>query len=153
MKKGALTIYFLLFSYLLFSQSFDFTADTTEGCSPLKVVFLNTTTDSVKTDYTYEWTVESGKYSTQIDSVQNTYINPGEYTITMKVYDKTKKLVSTITKQKYIRVFPDPDVIIKSDKPFTCENKAFQFSIDSVISDTTIVSYTWILSDGSSYLT
>lgn len=153
MKKGALSIFFLLSSYILFSQSFDFTADTIEGCSPLKVIFLNTTTDSEKTDYTYEWIVESGKYSTQVDSVQNTYINPGKYTITMKVYDKTKKLVATITKPDYITVFPDPDVIITTDKLFNCENKAFQFSIDTIYSDTTILSYTWILSDGSSYLT
>ena len=153
MKKGALTTCFLLFSSILFSQSFDFTADTLEGCSPLKVIFLNTTEESIKTNYTYEWTVESGKYSTQIDSVQNTYLNPGKYTITMKAYDKTKKLVSTISKPNFITIFPDPDVRIKSDKLVNCENKDFLFAIDTVISDTTIVSYTWILSDGTSYLT
>lgn len=134
-------------------RDFDFKANTTYGCSPLKVVFENLTDTSIVQGYSFEWTVEPGKYSTQYDSVQNTYINPGTYDVTMKVYDSNKKLVETVTKQHYITVHNDPDVTITSDKEFTCENKPFNFSIDSIKSDTDIVSYTWILSDGSSYLT
>lgn len=145
-------IFFILCPCYIFAQDYDFFASEVKGCSPLKVIFKNVTPESIINDYTYEWTVEQGKYSTQADSVQNTYINPGTYTVTMKVFDKSKNLVETIKKENYITVFRDPDVIIKSDKPSTCENKPFQFSIESIDSDAEIVSYTWIMSDGTSYL-
>lgn len=145
-------VFFALCPNYIFAQDYDFSASEVSGCSPLKVIFKNLTQESIINDYTYEWTVEQGKYSTQPDSVQNTYINPGTYTVTMKVFDKSKKLVETIKKENYITVFRDPDVVIASDKPSTCENKPFQFSIESIDSDAEIVSYTWIMSDGSSYL-
>ena len=154
----ALCLFFFVFcSNLSYAQDdvpsmFDFSATETKGCSPLKVIFKNMTQESILRDYTYEWSVEQGKYSTEADSVQNTYINPGTYTVTMKVFDKSKNLVETIKKENYITVFRDPDVVITSDKPSTCENKPFQFSIESIDSDAEIVSYTWIMSDGSSYL-
>ena len=146
-------IFFVLQSYQLLAQDYDFSASDVSGCSPLKIIFKNLTKDSLINNHTYEWTVEQGKYSTQADSVQNTYINPGTYTVTMKVYDKNKKLVETISKENYITVFRDPDVTITSDIQSTCENQPFQFSIESIDSDAEIVSYTWVLSDGSSYLT
>ncbi|MBP5583578.1 MAG: gliding motility-associated C-terminal domain-containing protein [Bacteroidales bacterium] len=118
----------------------------------MKVIFKNLTQELLIDNYTYEWMVEQGKYSTQADSVQNTYVNPGTYTVTMKVYDKSKKLVETVTKENYITVYRDPDVTITSDVQSTCENKPFQFSIESIDSDAEIISYTWVLSDGSSYL-
>ncbi len=135
-----------------FAQGFDFVADTTSGCSPLKIFLKNTTDESIIDNYTYEWSVEQEKYFVQKDSIQKTYITPGKYSISMRVKEGNK-VIQTITKENYITVYNDPDVTIKSDKEFTCENKPFQFSIDSIISDTTIVSYTWILSDGTSYLT
>lgn len=142
--------FFILYSTS--AQEFDFSADTTQGCSPLKVKFINTTDQAIRESYSYEWIVEQGKYSTETDTVQNTYLSPGTYSVNMNVYDG-KTLVKTITKSNYITVFNDPDVTITSDKIATCENKPFQFSIESITADTNIVSYTWVLSDGSIYLT
>lgn len=152
MNRLLTCIFFLLFFVNSFSQGFDFIAGTTSGCSPLKVIFKNTTEESIIDNYTYEWSVEQGKYFVQTDSVQKTYLTPGSYTVSMRVKDGNT-IIQTITKENYITVYNDPDVTIKSDKEFTCENKPFQFSIDNIVSDTTIVSYTWILSDGTSYLT
>ncbi|MCQ2608351.1 MAG: PKD domain-containing protein [Bacteroidales bacterium] len=152
MKRLLIIISLLcVLSFCGFAQQFDFIADTTQGCSPLKVVFINKT-EQIQ-DYTYEWTVEQGKFSTQQDSVQNTYIKSGSYTVTMTAYDKTKTKVATVKKENYITVFNDPDVVITSDKNESCEDSDFQFSITSIQSDTTIVSYTWILSDGTIYQT
>ncbi|MCQ2960372.1 MAG: PKD domain-containing protein [Bacteroidales bacterium] len=144
----------LLICFKSFSQTFDFMADVTEGCSPQKVIFTNITDESIKNDYTYQWTVETGKSSNQTDSVQNTYLKPGAYDVTMKVYDKTgKTLIQTVSKSKYITIYNDPEVTIKSNKSSTCEDKAFQFSIENIKSDSEIKSYTWILSDGTIYNT
>lgn len=153
MKRFIAILFIVFFSLLAFSQSFDFKADTTKGCAPLKVIFLNTTPDSIINNYSFEWIVESGKFSTQTDSIQNTYINPGSYTITMKVYDDSKNLVESIVKTDYIIVYNDPDVTITSDVYETCEDKSFNFSIQSIVADTTIDSYAWILSDGTIYNT
>lgn len=151
MKRATYSILFLILNFMCYAQAFDFEADTTKGCAPLKATYINTTPDSIKNNYSYEWIVEAGKFSTQTDSVQNTYLMPGRYTATMKVYDVSKKLVSSITKKDYITVYNDPDVIITSDKTSTCEDKEFNFSIVSLTADTTISSYSWILSDGTIY--
>ncbi len=151
MARIIITYLLCIFFFCSYAQEFDFVADNTQGCSPLKVVFTNNTKPIQ--DYTYEWTVEQGKFSTQQDSVQNTYINPGTYTVTMNVFDKTKKLVTSVKKEKYITVFNDPDVQITSNKNEACEDDEFNFSIDKLTSDTTIVAYTWILSDGTIYQT
>ncbi len=152
MKHPLIVSVFLLLICSVSAQNFDFEADVTQGCSPQKVVFLNRTDESVKNDYSYEWTVETGKFSTQTDSVQNTYLNSGKYDVTMKVFDKSKKnLIQTVTKPQYITIYNDPDVTIKTNKTSTCEDKGFQFSIDKIMSDTVITSYTWVLSDGTVY--
>lgn len=153
MKRLILIAIFCILSILGYTQQFDFKADNIQGCSPLKVIFSNTTAKEIIQDYTYEWTVEQGKFSIQQDSVQNTYLNPGTYTVTMNVLDKNKKLVTTVKKDNYITVFNDPDVIITSDKNEACEDNEFHFSIGSITSDTAIVAYTWILSDGTIYQT
>lgn len=152
MKQILAIIFSLSIFVSSFAQEFNFVADTTTGCSPLKILLKNTTDKSIIDNYTYEWSVEKGTYFVQTDSVQKTYINPGTYSISMRVKDGSK-VIKTITKENYITVYNDPDVTIKSDKEYTCENKPFQFSIENIISDTSIVSYTWILSDGTSYLT
>lgn len=152
MKLTTILSVFLIASFPICAQTFDFYADVTEGCSPQKVIFFNMTDSNIRDNYSYEWVVESGKYSTQTDSVQNTYLKPGTYTAILKVYDKAKlKLLETITKENYVTIYNDPDVTIKSDKDSTCENKPFQFSIDKVVADTSITDYTWILSDGTIY--
>ena len=135
----------------LSAQTFDFTADRTQGCTPLQVTFTNTTDIAYRNNYHYEWTVEPTKFSTEIDSVYNTYITPGQYTIIMRAYDIDNNLVSTITKTDYITAFRDPDVTILSDKQEDCEFKPFQFSIGTVTSDAPLVDYTWVISDGTSY--
>ena len=152
MKLTTTLLSFLMVTTLAFSQNFDFEADKTNGCAPQKVIFLNKTDESIRNNYSYQWTVEKGKFSTQNDSVQNTYLKSGTYDVTMKVYDKAGiNLVETITKPNYITIYNDPSVTIQTNKDSTCQDKPFQFSIKNVKSDTAIVSYTWVLSDGSIY--
>ena len=135
----------------VFGQNFDFTASKTQGCTPLQITFTNTTDIAYRNNYNYEWTVEPAKFSTEITNVENTYIKPGKYTITMKVYTPEQQLVSTVTKIDYITAFRDPDVVIQSDKQSDCIYKNFQFSVVSEESDAPISSYMWIISDGTSY--
>ncbi|MFO7869753.1 MAG: PKD domain-containing protein [Bacteroidales bacterium] len=144
---------FLTLSFLSFSQShtFDFSSNVQNGCSPLKVTFLNQTDISYKNNYSYEWVVEPGKFSTKTDSVENTYVNPGIYTVVMKVYDTDENLVETISKSDYIHVFRDPVVTIQSDKQETCVDENIQFSVDEVDADAPIESWKWVFSDGTKY--
>ena len=74
MKRATFSILFLILNFMCYAQAFDFEADTTKGCAPLKTTYINTTPDSIKNNYSYEWIVETGKFSTQTDSVQNTYL-------------------------------------------------------------------------------
>ena len=141
----------LLLPIQMFAQTFDFSAIVTEGCSPLPVTFLNTTDQAYKDNYTYEWVVEPGKFSVEKDVVENTYLQPGKYTVQMKVYNAALQLVSTITKSDFITVFHDPDIFIASNILSDCIEKPFQFSVSNEVADTSIVSYTWIVSDGASY--
>lgn len=152
MKLTTTLLSFLIVTTIAFSQNFDFEADKTNGCAPQKVIFLNKTDESIRNNYTYQWTVEKGKFSQQIDSVQNTYIKSGTYDVTLKVFDKAgNNLIETITKPNYITIYNDPNVIIQSNKDSTCQDKPFQFSVKDIQSDTAIVSYTWVLSDGTIY--
>lgn len=142
---------FLLSPIGIVAQTFDFTASKTQGCTPLQVTFTNTTDVAYRNNYSYEWTVEPSKFSTEVTNVENTYLSPGTYTISMKVYTPEQQLVTTITKTDYITAFRDPDVVIQSDKQTDCIYKNFQFSVVSEDSDAPIVSYMWITSDGASY--
>ncbi|MDA3882129.1 MAG: PKD domain-containing protein [Bacteroidales bacterium] len=143
-----------LFTLVGFSQGtheFNFSSDLVSGCSPLKITFLNETDIAYRYDYSYEWIVEPGKFSTQTDVVDNTYINSGNYTVTMRVYDDNQNLVETVSKTDYITVFRDPQVTIQSDKQEACVYSPVQFSVDQVDSDAPIDSWKWVISDGTSY--
>lgn len=137
---------------LAISQNFDFSAFKTEGCTPFEVTFYNTTDEEYRADYNYEWVVEPSKFSVEQDTVKNTYIKPGKYTVTMKALDAEGNVVASIKKDNFITAFKDPVEVITSDKTSDCIYKDFQFSISSMESDAPIVSYAWILSDGTSYV-
>ncbi len=152
MKKTFLLAVLLCISSFIFAQTFDFTPSVTHGCTPLLVIFSNTSDPNVLNTYRYEWVVEPGKFSTETNQVINSYLQPGVYTAQMKVFDKhTNMLVETVSKN--IQAFNDPDVQITSDKAESCVFKPFQFSISKTTSDAPIASYMWILSDGATYPT
>jgi gliding motility-associated-like protein len=135
---------------LVAQQSFDFSLSTNKGCTPLLVTFTNTTDPTIIGNYRYEWVVEAGKFSTETYQVENSYLQPGIYTAQMKAFDPvTNVLVGSVSKQ--IQAFRDPDVQITASKTEGCVYKPFQFSITSKTSDSPIVSYMWIVSDGSTY--
>ncbi|MCL2327212.1 MAG: PKD domain-containing protein [Bacteroidetes bacterium] len=149
-KYFLLTIMLFIVARLSAQQQFDFTPSVTQGCTPLLVTFTNTTDPAIIADYRYEWVVEPGKFSTEIYQVENSYLKPGVYTAQMKVFDKkTNMLLETVSKT--IQAFNDPDVQITSDKTESCVYKPFQFSITEKTSDSPIVSYMWIVSDGATY--
>ncbi|MDR1762157.1 MAG: PKD domain-containing protein, partial [Bacteroidales bacterium] len=150
MKQHFLLTIALFVAAQLSAQQFDFIPSVEQGCTPLLVSFNNATDPAIIADYRYEWVVEPGKFSTEIYQVENTYLKPGVYTAQMKVFDlNTGMLVETVSKT--IQAFNDPDVQIASDKVESCVYKPFQFSITSTTSDSPIVSYMWIVSDGSTY--
>ena len=152
MKRHFLLLLTLCFAAQLSAQQFDFTVDRTQGCTPLSITFTNTTDPAIIANYSYAWTVEPGKFSTEMYKVENSYLTPGTYTAQMKVLNKTTNaVVETISKS--IQAFKDPDVQITSDKTESCIYKPFQFSITKKTSDAPIESYKWIVSDGTAYYT
>ena len=56
MKLTTTLLSFLIVTTTAFSQNFDFEADKTNGCAPQKVIFLNKTDESIRNNYTYQWT-------------------------------------------------------------------------------------------------
>jgi len=152
LKKKLLSLTILLFAnILMFSQTFDFVADITKGCSPQQVMFTNITDASYINDYRYEWVVEPGKFSTQTESLQNTYISPGVYSPAMKVYDSNNNLIETIVKTNYIKIFKDPDVTIQASRDIACVGTPIDFTVANIDSDAPIESWKWIFSDGTSF--
>lgn len=81
-----------------------FTANRTEGCSPLPVTFTDTSTPDVHPIIYWEWNFSDGNtanYTSKINTVSNTFVYPGEYLVTLNVTDdfgckaKFEKKIST----------------------------------------------------------
>src|SRR6478609_797999 len=77
----------------------NFTANKTSGCSPLTVQFTSTSTGSPTS---YEWNLGNSNSSTLQDP-SATYVNPGTYTVSLKVTNAAGN--NTKTQTAYITVY------------------------------------------------
>lgn len=71
-----------------FSQGISFTANVTEGCAPLVVTYTNTSTN--QNAYYYYWYFYDGSPTlaeTLSTTVTHTFTNPGNYSVSVYVYD------------------------------------------------------------------
>ncbi len=122
-----------------------FFADTLTGCRPFVVTFKDTSfSDSLLLQWTWDFGDGSPIIITSNDSIIHTYLNPGNYSVTMTVKD-TNGCVKTIVKNNYIQpTFPYPSFTVDT---FSCKGTLLTFNASA----TTVVggTYIWNFGDGT----
>ena len=146
---------FFLVPTQLFAQptSVDFVGSSLSGCSPLVVSFTDLSTGSGACDGTtttglcYRWSFGNGNTST-LQNPSTTYFTPGDYTVTLSIYNTTDTI--TETKLMYITVFNGPTAGIGATGATDgCTPITVDFNDLSVPSpDTTIATWLWDFGDG-----
>ena len=81
-----------------------FSADTTEGCSPLTVHFNNNTAADYYSSY---WVFEDSTNLYQGDHIEHTFTEPGYYDVTLLAITN-KGCKTSFTKPDFIYVYPKP---------------------------------------------
>lgn len=123
-----------------------FSADITEGCSPLKVTFTNDA--GVSSGTTCLWDFGDGETSTNCGPVSHTYTDGGDYTVTLTITTSVGCTAST-TIADYITVIDGPDAQFSANPTETViPNTEIIFTNNSSNAD----GYIWDFGDGSPYV-
>ena len=124
-------------------SSVSFIAPVTEGCGPLEVSFLNTTTGTAGLNCF--WDFGDGEGGTDCSSISHTYVTPGCYDVQLTVTTPLGCIWSD-TLINYICVFPNP---IASFSPYPTQLS--EIVTNSSMNDNSIGSanYYWDFGDGS----
>lgn len=145
MKGQLLFLWMLCFGLLLKSQPVaDFKADTTKGCAPVSIRFINQSTGQ---NLTYRWTFGNGNYSV-LEHPEAIYYQAGKYTVTLEVTDSANKR-SAITKTAYIEVFKNPTADFSGNPLSGCVPLSSQFANLSTPGDGPIKTWIWDFGDGN----
>ncbi len=102
------------------------TADVREGCAPLTVNFLETTTFSDDEVVAWEWDFDGLGSSTQ-QNPTFTFDEPGEYAITLTI-TTASGCIGTKKYNKYIKVGYQPNMAFEANPRETCIENVVQFS-------------------------
>lgn len=101
----------------------DFTVSNVSGCAPLEVVFSDESVSSGAAIEEWIWGVggSSGVIETSDPNevISNIYNTPDSYTVSLTIRD-ANNCSNTITRSDLITVFPDPEIDITIDEPFSC---------------------------------
>ncbi|MEM7038182.1 MAG: PKD domain-containing protein, partial [Bacteroidota bacterium] len=116
--------------------------DSTEGCSPLVVNFVNTTTGATS----YVWDFGNGNTSTLVNPGA-TYSAPGQYTV--KLVATGPGGVDSVVQTNYITVFQDPQAAFTSNITMGCAPLTVNFSDLSTPGDAPISAWLWDFGDGN----
>lgn len=138
----------LVFSFLLAAlcatgQTVDFTADTTGGCSPLKITLTNLSA-GFSSNAEYIWDLGNGNIS-RLANPGVTYREEKTYTIKLTVTDGGK----VYTKSMNITVFKRPRVDFSLNLNKGCVPLPVTFASKSLPGDGIIDNYFWEFGDGS----
>lgn len=121
----------------------NFTADTTQGCSPLLVRFSDRSTGGPTS---WSWDLGNGSQSTQKNPT-SLFFNPGTYTVKLVVRNAAG--ADSIVKTQYVRVFSAPQVSFRADDTIGCVPLPVQFSNQSSAGSGTITASLWDVGDGT----
>src|SRR3954454_6289260 len=130
--------------FLSMAQTVDFTATPTSGCSPLAVLFTNTST-GFSDNATYLWDFGNGNTSSIKDSTGAQYKDERVYTVTLTIKDKGQ----TYTKSTTITVYKKPVVDFSVNTVKGCAPLPVTFTSNSTPGDGTIANYFWDFGDGA----
>ncbi|MDX2000801.1 MAG: PKD domain-containing protein [Chitinophagales bacterium] len=122
----------------------DFTANTTQACSPLVVRFTDLSTGNPNS---WKWDFGNGNTSNQ-KNPGAIYLQPGLYTIILIVSDGIDS--DTITKQQYVQVFKDPLANFGAAVRTGCAPFEICFTDSSLGGNAGIASWLWDFGDGQS---
>lgn len=135
---------FFLFNFKIYSQSANFTVDTTAGCVPLTVEFTNLSTPSE--GVTYFWDFGNGTTST-LKNPSSIYIQPGQYTISLTVSEGQNQ--NTIVKENFIHVYGNPTANFElSDNSVGCAPYSTSFLDLCTTPNDSIAMYLWDFGNG-----
>ncbi|MFI5156227.1 MAG: PKD domain-containing protein, partial [Chitinophagales bacterium] len=124
----------------------NFTPNRTGGCSPLAVIFQNTTTGAGP-GAIYSWNFGNGNSITTTDGtlpVAATYSIGQVYTVTLSVQYGGQ----TSTKSININVYKPPVVNFQGTNTLGCQPLSSSFTSSSTPGDGFITSYFWDFGDG-----
>ena len=138
-------IIFLLISFILKAQlSAKFTANFTNGCSPLVVRFTDQSTGNPTK---WKWDLGNGTTSF-LQNPSSIYFNAGAYNI--KLIVSNGKTSDTLTLVKYIKVFSQPSVDFIGSVTAGCYPLPVQFTDKSSDAYGKIADWQWDFGDGFS---
>jgi gliding motility-associated-like protein len=121
-----------------------FEADTTQGCSPVIVHFIDQSTGNIVSRY---WNFGNGNHI-RYDSAVNpsaSYINPGYYNVSLTVTDAAG---NSSTQTLQVAVFGSPRVRFSPDSATGCYPVTVHFTDQSLPGSGSITSRLWDFGDG-----
>lgn len=122
----------------------NFTANATEGCTPLIVQF----TDLSEGDPT-EWTWDFGNGTGSVQQNPGViYVEPGSYTITLTIKNTAGE--DSVIKERFITVHPKPEVSFAASPLAGCAPLRVAFTDRSGTSTGTLNNWVWDFGDGTS---
>ncbi len=130
----------------------DFSVSSLSGCEPLEVIFTDQSVSGGSNIEEWIWGVggSSGVIETTDPNeiISNTYNTPDSYTISLTIIDGNN-CSNTITRSDLITVFPDPEINVTIDQPFSCTIPftATYNNIDPAIN----LTYVWNFDNGESF--
>lgn len=127
----------------------DFTVSGLSGCAPLEVVFTDQSSSEGVEIEEWIWGVggSSGVIVTTDPSevISNTYNTADNYTVSLTIQD-ANNCSNTITRSDLITVFPDPEIDVTIDEPFSC-NIPFTANFNN-LNPANNLTYVWNFGNG-----
>jgi gliding motility-associated-like protein len=125
----------------------NFKATPVQGCNPLKVDFVNSSTGAVS----FTWAFGNGNSST-LAAPSAVYNTPGKFTVTLIARD-INGLADTLVLTDFITVFRTPKADFSAVKQTLCSGDTAKFTDMSIPGDGPIKSFKWDFGNGGvSYL-
>ncbi|MCH8331431.1 MAG: PKD domain-containing protein, partial [Bacteroidetes bacterium] len=123
----------------------DFTTDTTQGCAPHLVQFINLSDSGL--GYLYFWDFGNGNLS-NLKNPKTLYFNHGIYSVSLTVISPLGD-TATLKKSSYIFVFNPPKAAFSADTMFGCEPLTVNFYDKTILGSSSITQYLWDFGDGN----
>lgn len=149
MKKVYIYFFMIVITFIslpkhLFAQPIaSFLANPLSGCAPLVVNF---TDNSSGNPSAWNWDLGNGTLSS-LKNPATTYINPGTYTVTLKVTGANG--TNTVTKTSYITVYGKPRVNFTANDSASCIPFVSAFRDLSTTTFGNITAWEWDFDDGT----
>jgi gliding motility-associated-like protein len=144
LPKSILIWFILIASQSLAQPIANFKSDTTNGCAPVTVNFINSSTGQ---NLSYKWVFGNGNIST-LKNPEAIYYLPGRYEVSLTVTNSNGKK-STKTISQYIHVFKNPIADFSGDPLKGCIPLSTRFKHTSKQGDGKINSFVWDFGDGN----